>query len=176
MFYTLIVIPHRSADKPPATVPDQYLTAIRAQLDDRRVLGERLLVTGPKLKGIDITAKLIASQGADRSAVASAAWDVLRARFSDLQRHDKIEPWPLGRILTCGEVKTLLANLDDVSAVISCEIAVSGGTPAADRRRRGSRHAPARRLRRGSRTPVVAADRGRASRAGSLSSTEADGP
>jgi predicted phage baseplate assembly protein len=123
---TLFVVPYRDPSLEPAAASPTYLDAVRAVLDDQRVLGERLMVRAPALELIDLVVSLTVDEGAQLLAVREAVEDRLRARLSDLRRRDDIDPWPLGRRLSCGEIEALVANVDGVAIVPSCRMARAG--------------------------------------------------
>ena len=124
---TVVVIPSRDVlQEGPAPVPAAYLDSLDGALASRRVLGERLFFIGPTYVRIRVSALLLLGAGTDSAAVRKRARERLEARFSDLQRGEKIEPWPLGRPVTRGEVKGLLAAVPEVVAVKSCRLALAG--------------------------------------------------
>ena len=123
---TLLVIPHRDRRLPPRDVPRAYVDAVRQALEEHRVLGERLVVRGPRYRGVVLALTVTAEPGADPATVEEAVERRVRQRLSDLDRGDGIEPWPFGRPVTVEEMKTLAAGVDDVLAVPGCEIAPVG--------------------------------------------------
>ena len=119
---TLVVIPHRGPDDPAAAPAPTYLAAVRRLLGGRRVLGDRLVIAGHAIVAVAIDVAVIAQQGVDPEEVGGGIAARLRARFTDVGASADIDPWPLGRTVTCEEVTSLVATCDGVLAVVSCAI------------------------------------------------------
>lgn len=124
---TLVVIAHRSLASAAAAPGPAYLEAVRRQLADRRVLGDRLIIAGPVIANVAVHLTLLPRPGTDLTDVRARVVAALRSRFSDVRRVDDIDPWPLGRTVTCEEVITIAAVCDGVLAVSSCAIGRAGG-------------------------------------------------
>lgn len=119
---TLVVLPDREPRTPPSPVPPAYTQSVRAALEPHRILGERLLVQAPRYRHVALHVTLIVRAGAVVPDTIQAVAERLGARFWDVRRISEVEPWPLGRRVTCGEVQALAAGVDDVAAVTSCRI------------------------------------------------------
>ena len=129
---TLVVIPWRGPDEgAPPSVGEAYADAVAAALSPRRVLGERLTVMAARRVPVRVRAKLLVEDGVDAQRLRAEASDRLDARLTDIAVDDQVAPWPVGRTVTVGEIKTLLAGIDRVIAVPTCELAREEGGFAA---------------------------------------------
>jgi len=128
---SLVAIPYRSVSVPAGAVPDIYLAALKDALAPDKVLGEQLFVIGPRYVETDLRITVLARPGADLAGLRDAVKEKVGARLADLPRDDAIEPWPFGRLLTSGEIKALVAEIDGVAAVSGCAFSV-GGAPFSD--------------------------------------------
>jgi hypothetical protein len=118
---TLVVRPNSEV-----LATDGYVAAVAAALEARRVLGERLSVIAPRRVSVDIAARVTAS-GGDLEALRADLEARLRARLGDLRVRADIDPWPLGREVTRGEVEALLAVAPGVRGVTNVTLARGGG-------------------------------------------------
>ena len=125
---TVLILPKRDPTLAPP-VPDGELSArTAALLEPGRLLGERLHVSPPRYRYIDVALDLLVEADAPLSTVQARAEDLLRQRLWDLPRQSEpvIDPWPPGRPVTVGEIQTLMTSLEAVIAVPDCKIAVAG--------------------------------------------------
>lgn len=129
---TLIIIPERELDAPPVVASDAYLAEVRRSLADRRVLADRLFVTGHGPVALEVALAVTARPGSDPDLVASTIASRLRARLSDIVRMDGVAPWPMGRTVTSEELSAVAAQSDGVVAVTSCRLARRGQPLATD--------------------------------------------
>lgn len=125
---TLVVIPWRGSDETDVpSVAQAYPDAIAAALKPHRVLGERLSVIAARPVVVRVKAVLLVNPGADAEKIKAEAVELLDARLSDIAISDRVDPWPIGRPVTVGEIKTLLAAIGQVIAVPVCELAQGEG-------------------------------------------------
>ncbi|MET9934889.1 MULTISPECIES: putative baseplate assembly protein [unclassified Streptomyces] len=82
---------------------EQVLSAITASLDERRLIGTRLVVEPPVYQGVTVVARLAAAPG-DADAVRKAALDALFRHFNPLTGGPDGTGWPFGRPVQYGEV------------------------------------------------------------------------
>ncbi|MFE6709477.1 putative baseplate assembly protein [Streptomyces sp. NPDC057695] len=82
---------------------EQVLSAITASLDERRLIGTRLVVEPPVYQGVTVVARLSAAPG-DTDAVRTAALDALFRHFNPLTGGPDGTGWPFGRPVQYGEV------------------------------------------------------------------------
>jgi hypothetical protein len=130
---TLVVIPWRATEEEDSVSENQaYPEAIAAELKPHRVLGERLSVIAAQRVLVRVKAELLVEAGVDAEKLRAEATDRLNARLSDIVVDDRIDPWPIGRPVTIGEIKTLLAGIDQAIAVPACELARGEGAFAAE--------------------------------------------
>ncbi|MYS08420.1 putative baseplate assembly protein [Streptomyces sp. SID6041] len=82
---------------------EQVLSAITASLDERRLIGTRLVVEPPVYQGVTVVARMSAAP-ADTDAVRTAALDALFRHFNPLTGGPDGTGWPFGRPVQYGEV------------------------------------------------------------------------
>jgi hypothetical protein len=125
---TVVVTPwHKSSDISASTMQERYLKEVEAAIKKYRVLGERLTVITHQRVSIQIKATLLINSGKDNEKIKTEAIKQLKARLSDIPNADaNNKPWPLGRPVTVGEIKTLLSAIPDVFAVTACKLARKG--------------------------------------------------
>ncbi len=125
---TILVLPTRDATLAPVPTDPALLTEINRDIAPGRLLGERLHVSPPMYRDVDIAVALVVEADADVERVEAAAKSLLRARLWDLPRtsDQPVEPWPPGRAVTVGEFETLVAKVPEVIRVTDCRIAVAG--------------------------------------------------
>lgn len=123
---TLVVLPHRPPETEFDGVSDTYLETIRLALYKRRVLGERLIVTGPSVVSVDVELHATIEPGAVADNVRQAIVTALRNRLSDVPQVNDTSPWPLGRPVTTQELMTIAANIEGVVTVPTCRISRHG--------------------------------------------------
>ena len=143
----VLVVPHVVSDpigriRRADLIPDEdTLRHITESLDERRLVGTRLLVTPPAYLGLTVVVDVHAREGYDKDTVND---DVLRAVY------DFLHPltggpdgggWPFGRSVQSHEVQTALARIPGVD--MSQELSLSLFPADADT---GRRSAPVQRL------------------------------
>ncbi|MFE5402607.1 putative baseplate assembly protein [Streptomyces sp. NPDC056580] len=82
---------------------DQVLQAITASLDERRLIGTRLVVEPPVYQGVTVVARLAAPPG-DTDRVRDAALAALFRHLNPLHGGPDGTGWPFGRPVQYGEV------------------------------------------------------------------------
>ncbi|MGW5368694.1 putative baseplate assembly protein [Streptomyces sp. NPDC004009] len=82
---------------------DQVLQAITASLDERRLIGTRLVVEPPVYQGVTVVARLAAAPG-DTDRVRDAALAALFRHLNPLHGGPDGTGWPFGRPVQYGEV------------------------------------------------------------------------
>lgn len=83
---------------------DQVLASIAAALDERRLLGTRLLVEPPVYQGVTVVARLTAAPGDDPGALRASALAALYGYLHPLHGGPDGTGWPFGRPVQYGEV------------------------------------------------------------------------
>ncbi|GAA3911173.1 putative baseplate assembly protein [Streptomyces lacrimifluminis] len=82
---------------------DQVLEAITASLDERRLIGTRLVVEPPAYQGVTVVARLTAAPG-DTDRVRAAALAALFRHLNPLHGGPDGTGWPFGRPVQYGDV------------------------------------------------------------------------
>ena len=125
---TILVLPTRDADLPPRPADTALLARIEAEIAEGRLLGERLHVSPPMYREVDVAVALVVAADAEPRAVSADAERLLRQRLWDLARSpgQTVAPWPAGRPVTVGEIETLMGGLEPVIRVTDCRIAAAG--------------------------------------------------
>ncbi|MFI1282107.1 putative baseplate assembly protein [Streptomyces sp. NPDC020858] len=110
---------------------DQVLTAITTTLDERRLIGTRLVVEPPVYQGVTVVARLSAPAG-DADRVRDAALAALFRHLNPLQGGPDGTGWPFGRPVQYGEVFGVLQRA--VGDVLVEEIRMFAADPITGRR------------------------------------------
>lgn len=95
---------------------EQLLGTIAARLDERRLVGTRVVVEPPHYQGITVVARLVAS-GADPNRVSAGALDALYRYLNPLRGGAGGTGWPFGRPVQYGEVFAVLQRVPGVGLV-----------------------------------------------------------
>ncbi|WP_329028154.1 putative baseplate assembly protein [Streptomyces sp. NBC_01423] len=96
--------------------PDSVLAAVAGRLDERRLVGTRLVVEPPSYQGVTVVAGLVADEG-DTDAVRAAALDALFRHIDPLRGGADGTGWPFGRPVQYGEVFAVLQSVPGVRLV-----------------------------------------------------------
>ncbi|MFJ3219209.1 putative baseplate assembly protein [Kitasatospora sp. NPDC086801] len=95
---------------------EQVLSAIAAALDERRLVGTRLVVQPPDYQGVTVVARL-ATRSPDGDRVREAALAALFRHLNPLRGGADGRGWPFGRAVQYGEVFAVLQQVAGVTAV-----------------------------------------------------------
>lgn len=118
--------------------PEEVLATVAGQLDERRLLGTRLVVEPPRYQGVTVVARLVApEQVAQR--VRERALDELYRYLDPLRGGPEESGWEFGRPVQFGEIFSVLQRVQDVSLV--AEVRLFPANPLT-----GDRGAPVERL------------------------------
>jgi predicted phage baseplate assembly protein len=90
---------------------------VAAHLDERRVLGARVLIEPPSYQGVTVVARLRARSGVDPRRLQRDALAALYRSLSPLAGGPDGHGWPFGRPVHVGEVYATLARLRGVELV-----------------------------------------------------------
>ncbi len=129
---TVLLIPLRTPDTGPRHPSPRLRRRAERALAPLRLLGERLYVSFPIYTTVDISVTVIVDPATDVQAFRAEAEMTLRARLWDCRRHAEIAPWQPGRIVTVGEIESLLSRLPQASRIADCRIGPAGRTPGRD--------------------------------------------
>ncbi|MYX77219.1 putative baseplate assembly protein [Streptomyces sp. SID3915] len=89
---------------------DQVLAAIAGRLDERRLVGTRLVVEPPAYQGVTVVARLVAAPG-EVDRVREDALTALFRRLDPLRGGTDGAGWPFGRPVQYGEVFAVLQGV-----------------------------------------------------------------
>lgn len=121
---TLVVVPFLPRSRP---VPSPgLLRAVSRYLERRRVLGTRLIVTGPEYLGVAVTATVSTARGSDKTAIGRAVEQGLTAFIDPLTGGPDGNGWPLGRDVFVSEILATIAAVPGVDHVDSIALTVPG--------------------------------------------------
>lgn len=95
---------------------DAVLSAVAARLDERRLVGTRLVVEPPAYQGVTVVARLVAS-GGDADRVRTEALAALFRHIDPLRGGADGAGWPFGRPVQYGEVFAVLQSVRGVGLV-----------------------------------------------------------
>ncbi|WP_326671690.1 putative baseplate assembly protein [Streptomyces sp. NBC_01257] len=96
--------------------PDSVLSAVAGRLDERRLVGTRLVVEPPAYQGVTVVAELVAADG-DVDRVRAEALDALFRHIDPLRGGTDRTGWPFGRPVQYGEIFAVLQNVPGVRLV-----------------------------------------------------------
>ena len=105
-------IPFESLDP-----PSELLAAIAERLDQRRLVGTRVLVEPPRFQGVTVITKLDARGGVDPEELSNRAADALYRYLDPVDGGPEGRGWPFGRPLVAGELFGVLQRLPGVELV-----------------------------------------------------------
>lgn len=98
-------------------IPDeQVLAAVATALDERRLIGTRLLVQPPAYQGVTVVARLT-TRSPEPDRVREAALAALYRHLNPLRGGPDGTGWPFGRAVTYGEVFAVLQRVASVAGV-----------------------------------------------------------
>ncbi|MFJ8478043.1 putative baseplate assembly protein [Kitasatospora sp. NPDC094011] len=98
-------------------IPDeQVLAAVATALDERRLIGTRVLVQPPSYQGVTVVARLT-TRAADPDRVREEVLDALYRYLNPLRGGADGRGWPFGRAVQYGEVFAVLQRVAAVAGV-----------------------------------------------------------
>lgn len=118
----VLLVPHATDDRgrleigdlvPDENVAGKVVTAI----EQRRVIGTRVVVEPPEYQGITVVARLRAHPTADPAAVREAALEALFRWFNPVSGGPDGAGWPFGRPVVGGEVYAILHGVEGLGIV-----------------------------------------------------------
>ncbi|MFD7496351.1 putative baseplate assembly protein [Streptomyces sp. NPDC059832] len=95
---------------------DSVLSTVTARLDERRLVGTRLLVEPPAYQGVTVVARLVTA-GADVDRVRAEAVAALFRHIDPLRGGAEGTGWPFGRPVQYGEIFAVLQGVRGVGLV-----------------------------------------------------------
>jgi predicted phage baseplate assembly protein len=104
--------------QPAAAHPSpELLDIVTRYLDERRMIGTRLLVERPNYRWITAVATVVVSAGADRERVSDRALEAIYSYLHPLRGGIDGDGWPFGRAVPAGELLAAVARIPGVAAV-----------------------------------------------------------
>jgi len=125
---TVIVLPFLPADAPLAS--PSLIRRVQAYLNARRVVGTRLLVTGPQYHAATVRARVRTVRGGNPTLIKAAVERVLDVFFDPLSGGPDGQGWPFGRSIYRSEVLQVLDETPDVDHVLDMELIDEDGQPS----------------------------------------------
>lgn len=119
----VLVVPVVESDEQGQVDPDhlrpgaELLETVTRHLDERRVLGTRLVVEPPAYVDVTVAAWFTARPGTDRDRLGEAALAALYRYLHPLDGGPDGTGWPFGRPVQTGEFYTVLQRLPEVELV-----------------------------------------------------------
>ncbi|WGP12806.1 putative baseplate assembly protein [Streptomyces sp. SH5] len=95
---------------------DAVLAAVTERLDERRLVGTRLIVEPPAYQGVTVVARLVTAPG-DVDRVRAQALEALFRHIDPLRGGADGRGWPFGRPVQYGEVFAVLQNVEGAGLV-----------------------------------------------------------
>ncbi|MFB6816182.1 putative baseplate assembly protein [Streptomyces sp. NPDC056347] len=95
---------------------DAVLAAVTERLDERRLVGTRLVVEPPAYQGVTVVARLVTT-GGDADRVRAEAVAALFRHIDPLRGGADGAGWPFGRPVQYGEIFAVLQNVPGVALV-----------------------------------------------------------
>ncbi len=112
-------------------VPSQpVLEAIAAYLDERRVVGTRLVIEPPSYQGVTVVARIVARLRQDPDRLRADALAALFHYFNPLTGGPDHAGWPFGRPVHSGEVYAVLQSLPGTESVEEVRLFAADPTTA----------------------------------------------
>jgi predicted phage baseplate assembly protein len=122
-FVSVLVVPEAPDDEQgkllwnQLTPTDDLLSRISSHLEERRVIGTRVVVKSPVYQGVRVSARLRARPRTDLKTLEAAAVEALNRYFHPLRGGPDGDGWPFGRPVHVGEVYAVLQRLSGVELV-----------------------------------------------------------
>jgi predicted phage baseplate assembly protein len=124
---TLVVLPNMPVARP--TPSAGLKRAVSSYLQNKRVIGTRVVVVGPDYLEISVLAKVKAFAGVARGNLQQNIVAALNNFLNPLTGGPQGTGWPLGRDLYRSEVMQLIDQIVGVDNVVSLELAAGGCGP-----------------------------------------------
>ncbi|MEV0292382.1 putative baseplate assembly protein [Nocardia sp. NPDC050710] len=96
---------------------DELLHTITSYLDERRMIGSRLIVEPPRYRGVTVVAAVRARSTSDPSRVHARALHALNSYLHPVTDGPGGAGWPFGRPVQAGELFAVLQGVDGVEQI-----------------------------------------------------------
>jgi predicted phage baseplate assembly protein len=127
---TVVILPELPASRPEPSAG--LLRTVQRVIAGRRLVGSRIVVSGPVYLEVLVRARLRAAVGREPAAVADAARAALDAYFHPLTGGRNQRGWPFGRDVYRPEILGLLDAVDGVDYVVELELVGPEGETCAN--------------------------------------------
>ncbi len=117
---SVVVLPSLPADRPQPTTA--LLDAVRAEVGRRRIVGSRIVVTGPTYVDVSVRAALALTAWADAATTLAAARNALDAYLHPLTGGPEHRGWPFGRDVYRADILAVLDGVAGVASVTALEL------------------------------------------------------
>lgn len=128
---TVVVVPFAPPDVGTPEPSEGFLRAVRHHVEERKLLGDRVRVTGPQYVGLEISVT-----GRARARYAGGGHDVAVRTAIEEYVHpltgDGGEGWPFGEALHRSELVDRIAELDVIDRVSDVSVVAHGGATIDD--------------------------------------------
>lgn len=124
---SVIVLPSLPRSRPAPVAG--FVERISARLEARRILGTRVVVTGPRYLDVGVTARVKAFDGVDGKRLAAQVAQALDAFFDPISGGPEGAGWPLGRDVYRSEVMQVIDETPGVDHVLSLDLVAQGCAP-----------------------------------------------
>ena len=109
---------------------EPVLTSVAAYLDERRVIGTRLVIEPPAYQGVTVVARITVKPRQDPDGLRDAALTALYRHFNPLTGGPDGGGWPFGRPVHVGEVYAVLQGLAGTELVEEVRLFAADPTTA----------------------------------------------
>ncbi len=96
---------------------EQMMTTVRRYLEERRMVGARVVITPPRYLGVTAVIRLRARSNADPDEVRARTLDALYRYFDPLQGGPDGDGWAFGRPILLGEVFGVAQRVEGVDLI-----------------------------------------------------------
>lgn len=125
---TVIVLSSLPASRP---VPSAGLIReVTARLEQRRTIGTRVIVAGPRYLEVAVRARLRSFTGIDKARLSRQVAEALDGFFHPITGGPAGAGWPLGRDVYRAEVMQVIDETPGVDHVLSLELVAEGCAPS----------------------------------------------
>lgn len=123
----LIVLPVLPLGRPQPS--PGFIQSIAARIEQRRILGTRVVVTGPRYLEVAVHARIRAVDGTARERLGARVARALDAFFDPLTGGPDGDGWPLGRNVYRAEVMQVIDQTPGVDHVLELELLAEACAP-----------------------------------------------
>lgn len=118
----VLIVPHATDERGRLTfgqmIPaDETYQAVAAALEERRIVGTRVVVEPPEYMGVTVVTRLRPHPSANPSRLREAALEALFRYFHPLRGGPDGDGWPFGRPVHVGEVYAVLQGLPGLGII-----------------------------------------------------------